>query len=50
MDHSEVQKALLNGELTPEMKEHLKDCEECKVFQDSLEQFLTARPDLSRFR
>ena len=49
MECSKIQIDLLNGIANPEIEEHISECAECKVFQDSLEQFLAARPDIEKY-
>ena len=45
MKCDEIQRAMLSGEAPRGLDAHLADCVECRVFSDSLERFLKAKPD-----
>jgi hypothetical protein len=49
MNCSKIEKDLLNGISNSEITAHLRECEECRIFQDSLEKFLPALPDSSNY-
>ena len=50
MDCVKVQKKILLGELAnPKVSAHLADCAECAIFADSLDRFVSAKPDEAAF-
>jgi len=49
MKCSNIQIDLLNGISSSEMAEHISKCSECRLFQDSMEKFLVAKPDVNSY-
>ena len=49
MNCSQIEIELMNGNANKEIAEHLETCEECRIFQDSLDLFIPAKPDVTRF-
>jgi len=49
MNCQDIQNALLEDMRDAKVTEHLKECAECRFFEESLRKFIAARPDLERF-